>query len=43
MRKGHEWKMKFRDLPAEEQKKRMEEHLEKAKNHSRINHPVRIL
>ncbi|XP_067935666.1 nucleobindin-1-like [Watersipora subatra] len=39
LREAYNFKSRFRDLPEEEQKKKLEEHLEKAKKHERLNHP----
>ena len=40
LNKAAKYKSKFRDLKPEEQQRKLKEHLEKAKNHPRLSHPV---
>jgi len=40
LRKAYDYKTKFRDLSSAEQQKKLKEHLEKARKHPKINHPV---
>lgn len=40
LNKAVKYKSKFRDLKPEEQQQKLKEHLDKAKDHPRLNHPV---
>lgn len=43
LNKAFDYKTRFRDLKPEEREQKLKEHLEKSKDHARVNHPVSVL